>query len=171
MNVSKRYLGSWEKLPVVKALTVVIALAGIALGADMAWSAWQNNDATPSCSWPVQVRGTATNQQVGLVRCYLQALAARDTTKLMAVAANTPPVHITKADLGYSADARAGLATATFTPSPVDSSFVLLAIVYANGVREDTGIINMISMGQSSDWRMRIGSPISNSGPPPAGAT
>jgi hypothetical protein len=68
-----------------------------------------------------------------------------------------PPTHITEADLAYSPDARAGEATATFTPSPVDSTYVLLAIRYANGARESAGLINMVAMGDASVWRMSIG--------------
>jgi hypothetical protein len=42
------------------------------------------------------------------VRCYLRALAHRDTAGLLAVAPTTPPDHITEADLTHSADARSG---------------------------------------------------------------
>jgi hypothetical protein len=70
---------------------------------------------------------------------------------------NDPPGRITKAGLTQSADARAGLATAAFTPSPVDSTYVLLTITYADGARERTGLMNMIAMGGSSAWRMSIG--------------
>jgi hypothetical protein len=61
---------------------------------------------TPTCSWPLQVRGTASRAQAGLVRCYLRALASRDTAGLMGVAAYIPPARITKADFTHSADAR-----------------------------------------------------------------
>lgn len=91
----------------------------------------------------------------------------------MAVAADIPPVRITSADLAYSADARAGLATATFTPSPVDTSFWLVTIRYADGTTEETSMMNMIAMGGPSGWRMTIGTNVSSgpSGPPPAVAS
>jgi hypothetical protein len=83
----------------------------------------------------VQVRGTASPAQAGLVRCYLRALASRDTAGLRAVAADIPPVRITSADLTYSADARAGLAAVTFTPNPNDTTFADVTITYVDGVQ------------------------------------
>jgi hypothetical protein len=82
----------------------------------------------------------------------------------MAVADNDPAIRMTAADLAHSPDARAGLATATFTPSPVDDTYVLLTITYANGVSEKTGILNMIAMGDPSAWRIEIGTVV-NPGP------
>jgi hypothetical protein len=119
------------------------------------------------------VRGTASLAQAGLVRCYLRALASRDTAGLMTVAADIPPVRITSADLRYSADARAGLATAAFTPNPEDPTSAFVTITYADGLRENAGITNMIAMGGSSGWRMNIGTQISpgSPGPPPAAAS
>jgi hypothetical protein len=119
----------------------------------------ESRDATPSCSWPLQVRGTATSTQTGLVRCYLRALADHNVSELGAVARDIPPAHITGDLFRYSFDARAGLAAATFTPSPVDSTYVLVAIKYANGTIENTGMLNMIAMGGPSTWRMDIGQP------------
>jgi hypothetical protein len=89
----------------------------------------------------------------------------------MTVATDIPPVRITRADLRYSADARAGLATAVFTPSPVDTTGVSVTITYADGVRENAGMMNMVAMGGPSGWRMVIGTVISPSGPPPAVAS
>ena len=153
----------------VWAASVIVGGAGIAWAGQTAWAAYEHWG-TPSCSWPLQVRGAATRAQAGHVRCYLRALAARDTAGLMAVADDIPAVRITTADLAHSADARAGLATATFTPSEVDSTYVLLAITYADGARESTGIIDMIAMGGPSGWRIQIGTVI-DPGPsvPPAG--
>ena len=145
----------------ISAVCILLAGAGVVWAGRSAWAVWEN----PSCSWPLRVRGEATAGQAGLVRCYLRALARRDTAGLMTVAANDPPVRITRADLEHSADARAGLATATFTPSPVDDSYVLLTISYADGASERTGIENMIEMEGPSSWRMDIGT-IVNPGPP-----
>jgi hypothetical protein len=155
------------------AWAAVILTAGVGL----AWAGYAGWEAiqtwgTPTCSWPLQVRGTASPAQAGLVRCYLRALASRDTGGLMAVAADIPPVRITSADLSYSADARAGLATADFTPNPEDTTSAFVLITYADGVREDVGMTNMVAMGGPSGWRMNIGTQISpgSSGPPPAAA-
>jgi hypothetical protein len=101
------------------AAVILMAGGGLAWAGHAAWEAIQGR-ATPACSWPLQVRGTANPAQAGLVRCYLRALASRDTAGLIAVAADIPPVRITSTDLAYSADARAGLATAIFTPNPID---------------------------------------------------
>jgi hypothetical protein len=91
----------------------------------------------------------------------------------MAVAADIPPVRITGADLRYSADARAGLATAAFTPNPEDPTSAFVIITYADGIRENAGMLNMVAMGGSSGWRMNIGTQTSPgpSGPPPAAAS
>jgi hypothetical protein len=142
---------------------LVVALVIIVSGVWAGHAVWDSLHGrfTPSCSWPLRIQGTATAEQAGLVRCYLRALAMNDASSLSAVAANIPVVRITKADFAYSADARAGLATATFTPSPVDDTFVLLTINYADGISERTGIENMIAMGGSNSWRMPIGTQVS----------
>jgi hypothetical protein len=134
-----------------------------------AWAAFANRG-TPSCSWPLRARGTPTAAQEGLVRCYLRALAGRDKAGLLAVAANIPPVRITGADLAHSADARAGVATATFTPNPSDSTSVVLSIRYADGTSAQLGMLNMIAMGGPSGWRLVIGTDVHPGppGPPPA---
>lgn len=105
----------------------------------------------------MRVEGTATPQQVGLVRCYLKAVAEHDTSELQSIARNTPPARITRSDFRYSAAASAGTATATFTPNPVDSTYAYVTFRFGNGLIErDVGIINMISMGGPSVWRMDI---------------
>ena len=108
--------------------------------------------------------------QAGLVRCYLRALAHRDTAALLAVAADIPPVRITKADLTHSADARTGRATATFLPALVDTAFFEVIITYADRATDRLGVQNMVAMGGPSVWRMSIGTDVNPgpSGPPPA---
>jgi hypothetical protein len=157
-----------RRSPAAWAAVTLMAGAGLAWAGHAAWEAIQTWG-TPACSWPLQVRGTASPAQAGLVRCYLSALAGRDTAGLMAVAADIPPVRITKADLTYSADARAGLATAAFTPNPNDTTFASVTITYADGVEENASMMNMIAMGGPSGWRMNIGTDVNpSSGPPPA---
>lgn len=114
---------------------------------------------TLSCSWPMQVRGTASAVQVGLVRCYLKAISQRDTKELGLLMAKVDPNgHITNADLVHSHDTRTGTATSTFVPNPSDPTFVKLMITYADGAVETVGLDNMIAYGKPSAWRMDIGS-------------
>jgi hypothetical protein len=88
---------------------------------------------------------------------------------LDAVADDDPPISITEADLTHSADARAGLATATFTPDPVDSADTSLTIRYADGVSDDNLEILLVNPQSASSWRLRIGSALSTGvGPSPA---
>jgi hypothetical protein len=133
-------------------------LAAVATAAGV-WTIvdWASVYGTPSCSWPLRVRGTATSTQVGLARCYLRALANRDHAEMAAVASNIPPAHITSGLFLYTADARAGVATATFTPNPSDSTYAYVTIRFADGTVEDAGMLNMIAMGGHSQWRMDIG--------------
>jgi hypothetical protein len=149
--------------------TALVVVVGLGYAGQAIWKAVQTWG-TPTCSWPLTTRGTFSPAQAGLVRCYVRALADHDASGLMAVAADIPPVRITSADLTYSADAHAGQATATFTPSPVDSTFWLVTITYADGRTEYTSIMNMIAMGGPSGWRMNIGTDITSgpSGPPSA---
>jgi len=153
----------------ITVLTVVAVFGAVWIG-HTAWAAFKSQS-TPSCSWPLRVHGEPTAAQEGLVRCYLRALAGRDTAGLLAVADNMPPVRITPADFAHSADARSGLATATFTPNPSDSTNALLAITYADGARDWLGIQNLIAAGGPSTWRMTIGTGVNPaSGPAPATA-
>jgi hypothetical protein len=158
--VSKR---QFRRKTAAWAVSILVGGTGLVWAGHTAWVAYETWG-TPTCFWPVRVRGTADLAQTGLIRCYLRALAGRDTAGLMAVAADIPPVRITRADLRYSADARAGLATATFDGSPVDTSICGVTITYANGATENTGMMNMIAMGGPSGWRMNIGTVV-NPGP------
>jgi hypothetical protein len=161
-----------RRSPAAWAAVIVMAGAGLIWAGHAAWRAIQTGG-TPACSWPLQVRGTPSPAQAGLIRCYLRALASQDTAGLMTVAADIPPVRITSADMTYSADARAGLATAVFTPNPEDTTSDFVIITYADGVRENASMMNMVAMGGPSDWRMNIGTEISpgSPAPPPAAAS
>lgn len=153
----------------LKATLVILAAVGVVWAGRTAWAIYEHWG-TPSCSWPMRIHGKPTPAQDGLVRCYLRALAHRDSAGLLAVAENIPPVHITKADLAHSADSQSGVATVTFTPNPADSTDVALGIRYADGVRDQLDMTNMIAMGGPSSWRLDIGvsahSPVQ--GPPSA---
>lgn len=150
---SKRLRAQGSKVA-IWVVCIALAVTGTVWGG----YAWVTRDRTPSCSWPLRIRGTATAQEAGLVRCYLRALARRNMADLYAIADNIPKVRITEADLKYSADARSGIATAYFSPSSISTSYVGLTINYADGAVESTGILNMAAMGGSSTWRMAIGS-------------
>ena len=149
---------------------VVVAGAGAVWAGHGAWAAFEKSHSTPSCSWPLRIQGKPTPAQAGLVRCYLRALAHRDTAGLLAVAGNIPPVRITKADFAHSADARSGQATVTFQAALVDTYWVPVIITYADGATDRLGVQNLIEMGGPSVWRMPIGTDVnpSPSGPPPA---
>jgi len=65
--------------------------------------------------------------------------------------------QVTAADLKYSADARAGVATAFLAPSSISVSIVGVTITYADGVRESAVLVNMQAMGGPSTWRIDVG--------------
>jgi hypothetical protein len=117
----------------------------------------------PSCSWTMRVSGQASQRQAGLVRCYLRALAQRDSQLLAAVA--YPPARITSADLRLSGAARSGLATASFRPNPVDSADVTVTIRFANGARASVEMM-LANPATWDSWRLAIGSPEAGNGPP-----
>jgi hypothetical protein len=157
-------MGRFTQLAGVWVACGIVAMAGAACSGYRARAAYAGGG-TSSCSWRLHIRGRPAATQTRLVRCYLRALAHRDVAGLLAVAANISPVRITHADLAHAADARAGLATATFTPNPSDSSFALLTVTYADGARAQLGIQNMIAMGGPSVWRLIIGTD-AHPGPP-----
>jgi hypothetical protein len=152
------------------AACVFVAGTGAVWAGHHAWAAFDGSHSTPSCSWSLRIQGKPAPAQAGLVRCYVRALAHRDTAALLAVAANVPAVRITGADLAHSADARSGRATVTFLPALVDTDWIPVIITYADGATDRLGVQNMIEMGGPSVWRMSIGTDVnpSASGPPPA---
>jgi hypothetical protein len=87
------------------------------------------------------------------------------------VADDIPPVRITHADLVHSADARSGLATATFWPATVDVAYVPLTISYPDGAQDQLGIQNLAAMGGPWVWRMAIGTDVSPGPPGPSPAS
>jgi hypothetical protein len=152
-------------------LLILAVLAGVVLLA-AAWYVRANNESlptsVPSCSWPLTVRGPATSEQAGLVRCYLRALATHDPGGLLAVAdtANAP-IRITHADLTHAADARSGTATATFTPNQDDTADIGVTIAFADRARQ-TLEMHAANPSSAHSWRLDIGTAIGTSGPPPA---
>lgn len=156
----RRRLAAWAGVAIIAGGASTLAGCTTPTAAD--------SGGAPACSWSVRVRGSARPPQARLIRCYLHALAHRDTSGLLAVAARIPPVRITRADLTHAADARAGPAIATFTPNPSDPTSCEVAIAFADGATENLGMINMIAMGGAPVWRVDIGTDLNPaSGPSP----
>jgi len=103
----------------------------------------------------MRVHGTGTADEAGVVRCYLEDLAHRNTAGLAAIS-DSPTTRITASDLTFAADARAGLATADLAPSTISVSIVGITITYANGAKESAVLVNMQAMGGPSTWRMDL---------------
>jgi hypothetical protein len=119
----------------------------------------------PACAWPLRVVGKTTTTQEGLIKCYLRDLALRSKSELAAVAAQ--PVIITAKDFEFSADARSGLATASFEPNAIASGTVDVSIRFADG---KTSSLEMFLVNPASwrSWRLLIGTPTGPRGPHPA---
>ena len=117
----------------------------------------------------MRVSEHATSEQAGLIRCYLRALADHDAGGLLTVADTTSgSVRITSADFRHSADARAGVATASFSPAENDDAY-LVTVKFADHAREDLAM-GLANPGSAHSWRLRIGTPANSgggqSGPP-----
>lgn len=155
-------------------LAWIVALAGsavFAVGGYVAWHLlWGGGLPTsvPSCSWPLRVRGHPANEQAGLIRCYLRALAHHDVAGMLAVADTASgPVGITSRDFAHAADARQGVATAVFSAPGEDNSRAV-TIVFSDQARE-TVAMGLANPGSWHSWRLGIGTvAVRNSGPPPA---
>jgi hypothetical protein len=70
--------------------------------------------------------------------------------------------------LWHAADARDGVATATFVPNQDDSAYVTVNIVFADGVAESVPML-LANPASAHSWRLQIGtlaSPVTNAPPP-----
>lgn len=170
MNVGGASVPPRRRTPKLLAWGVGLAcLAVLAAGGYLAWAAIAGGQPTsvPSCSWPLRVRGDATSQQAGLIRCYLRALAHHDASGLLTLAYKTAgPVRITAADFKHAADARAGTASATFTLLENDEIYAV-KIVFANHATETIGMAPEATTGESAPWRLEIGTVKQRTGGPP----
>ena len=72
-----------RKVMWITLLTPLVVLLSVVVGYRMT-AAYR----TPSCSWPLVVRGTATPTQIGLVRCYQEDLAHHDVGGLSSLTAD-----------------------------------------------------------------------------------
>jgi hypothetical protein len=156
-------------------LTWIVALAGaavLAVGGYVVWNLYFAGTglptSVPSCNWPLRLRGHPTNEQAGLIRCYLRALAHHDGGGMLAVADTTSgPVRITSRDFRHAADARQGVATAIFSAPGEDYSYAV-TIVFADQARE-TVAMGLANPESWHSWRLGIGTAaVRHSGPPPA---
>jgi hypothetical protein len=152
-------------------LISIAVLAGVVLLA-AAWYVRASDDglptSVPSCSWPLRVRGLATSEQAGLVRCYLRALAAHDRGGMLAVAdTSDAPIRITRADFAHAADAGSGTATATFTPNQDDTANIDVTIAFADRARQ-TLQMHAANPSSAHSWRLDIGTAIVSPGGPSA---
>jgi len=154
----RRTVAAW-----IVALSAVAVLAAVEGRA--AWNALTSS--TPSCWWPLHVRGHATSAQAGLIRCYLRALAHHDAAGLRALAYNdtNSPVRITAKDFRHAADARSGVATATRGPVGMDQEYAV-TIVFADHARE-TVAMAPVNPAVLDSWRLGIGTLVELKGPPP----
>src|SRR5215471_16197335 len=162
--------GDRSKTEQVAWAAAVIGVVVLAAAGFVAWSKPTVNGMpayTPSCSWPLRVRGHVTSAQAGLIRCYLQALAHHDAAGLRAVAFNDTnrPVRITAKDFRHAADARSGVATATRGPEGEDNAYAV-TIVFADHAKE-TVAMAPVNPAVLNSWRLGIGTPVTQTGPRP----
>ncbi|HEX7994437.1 MAG TPA: hypothetical protein VF506_10985, partial [Streptosporangiaceae bacterium] len=117
--------------------------------------------------WTIRVAGKPARGQVYLTRCYLRALARSDAASMHKLSEFVPQFgfrsRITSRELADSADARAGVATATFIQNQVDSAYTIVRITFADGASESLATIDMSSAREEPAasagyaWRFQIG--------------
>lgn len=173
-NVTAEAVRRPGTLGAARTLILVAVLAGAVLtglGGYVAWIQITTGGlptSVPSCSWPLRVRGAATSEQAGLIRCYLRALANHDAGGLQTVAYGTNgQIRVTSSDFRHAADARSGVASAKFVAGEMGDAFAV-TIVFADHAREilAMGLANPASV---HSWRLGIGTQVTSSGgPPPA---
>jgi hypothetical protein len=146
----------------------VIVMAGTAMAGCTVLAPVLGGDglpgAAPACSWPLRVAGHATAAQAGLVRCYLRAVAEHNLAALKELV--SPRYRVTKAQLTQTADAWAGRASATITPSPEDTGLATVRIDYADGATCQFGI-EIVNPQAAGSWRIDIGPAPGPRGPAP----
>jgi hypothetical protein len=119
------------------------------------------------CDLTIRIHGKPARGQVYLTRCYLRALAQRDAASMHKLSEFVPQFgfrsRITSRELSDSADARAGVATATFIQNQVDSAYTIVRITFADGASESLATIDMSSALEEPAasagyaWRFQIG--------------
>lgn len=147
----------------------VILAGALTAGCTLLSPVWGGNGlpgAAPACPWPLRVRGHPTAAEAGLVRCYLRAVARHDLAALRPLV--NPAYRVTAAQLAQTAGARAGLATATFATSPIDTGVATVRIDFADGATGSVGI-EIVNPQAAGSWRLDIGTAPGPAGPAPAG--
>jgi len=81
---------------------------------------------------------------------------AGTTPVFLDLASLSAPVRITSADLQHADDARAGTASATFSP-PGGDAVVAIKVVFSDQVTETIWIAPEVTTGSQAPWRLDIG--------------
>lgn len=112
-------------------------------------------EAALSCTWSrVYITG-GTAPQTGAVRCYLAALAHRDTGSMRKVVPQAEyggEGTVEKAAFKYARDAASGTASVKIVQNEVDSADAEIIIRYADGVK-DVHELRIADPMSSVDWR------------------
>lgn len=113
---------------------------------------------TPSCSAHVTATGRHTDEQLGLVNCYVNALKHRDLHAMarLTFVNGRGSILLTNADLQFASSARSGVASATFNSGAIDPSDAGLKLSFADGRSEMLGII-LSNPASAHSWRLLIG--------------
>lgn len=123
----------------------------------------------PRCSWPMRVQGRASADQIGLMRCYVKAMAQRNLLALIPLVDHDGSPTLTSSRvLKRWKDARTGTPTALFKTSADDPASTFVTVRYADGARVglEMDIANPMS---AHSWRLELGTfPQDGSAPPPA---
>ena len=138
------------------AAVAALVVAGAGIGTWVLLERGALPTSVPSCAWPLRGACRVPADEAGLIRCYVRALAQADLPALQGLAEPDPAHLITAAQLAYSGDARAGLATATFTPNPSDSVYFTVHIRFADGAGESLPMV-LANPESSHSWRLDIG--------------
>lgn len=130
----------------------------------------------PACSWPLNTSGRAPAAQVGLIKCYLRALAHHSLIELapLVATASDGPTTISVRDLRHATDAADGIARAKFISNFIDPYNASVLIRFHDGVMTTVVMDAMNPMLPArQSWRLDIGStplPHGMRTPPPTAA-
>lgn len=123
----------------------------------------ESEDATsvPSCNWPMSVSGVAPHAQLGLIGCYLRALAHESLSELapLVVVHHDAPTTLTRAQLRHAGDAMKGRALVSITVNDSDPFDATATILFADHA---TAVVSMDALNvmepASRSWRLNLGS-------------
>jgi hypothetical protein len=119
------------------------------------------------------VSGNASAAQVGLIRCYVRALAHRSLNELVPLTAviSGEPVTLTPAELEHAADAASGTASARFAVNDSDPFNASVEITFGDGAHSSVGMdARNVMESASRSWRLDIGTDAPDPSAPPSAA-